>query len=177
MIYLEEMKAANDKFKLDEKVKTITSLEYKQHINHHSQSDRAARWIPSHRVFYSTSLYDLTNIDDEMHEIMYVNSMHHQGVKWLTKMTGNKRYLRDVDGPVIPLAYSPAASKEPIVVEAFTVKDRKVMAVQWHPEELHDVRLLWNIFGEPTGADAAMETYLAQMESLLGLAEEQDETN
>lgn len=177
LIYLEEMKAANDAFKLNEKAKRITNLEYKQHISSHSQSERAARWLASHKIFHSTSLYNLTVFDDEMHESMYVNSMHHQGVKWMTRMQGNKRYLGDVSGPVVPLAYSPAGSKEPIVVEAFTVEDKQVLAVQWHPEELEDVHLLWNIFGEPTGAEEAMATYLTQMESLLGLAEETNETN
>ena len=177
LIYLEEMKAVNDAFKLDEKVKRIANLEYIQHINSHSQSERTYRWLPSHRIFHSTSLYNLAVTDDDMHESMYVNSMHHQGVKWMTRMQGNKRYLGDVVGPVVPLAYSPAGSKEPIVVEAFTVRNRKVLAVQWHPEELDDLHLMWNIFGEPTGAEEAMVIYAARMESLLELAEEKNETD
>jgi len=178
LIYLEEMKAANDAFKLNENVERIDNLEYKQHIGGHSQSERVARWLASHRVYHSTSLYNLATINEDMHEMLYVNSMHHQGVKWLSKIGADKkRYLGDVSGPVIPLAYSPAAAKEPIVVEAFTVKDKRVLAVQWHPEELEDVRLLWNVFGEPTGAEEAMATYLTQMESLLGLAEGKNETD
>jgi hypothetical protein len=104
--------------------------------------------------------------------------MHHQAVKWptfLDKKNKSKRFLVDVTGPIVPLAYAPAAAKEPIIMEAFTVKDRNVLAVQWHPEELDDVRLLWNIFGEPTGANKAMKDYAKEMESRTKAAEESNE--
>lgn len=177
LIYLEEMKAANDAFILDEKAERIVNLEYKQHIGGHSQSDRVWRWLESHRVYHTTRLYDLTTDSNDMYELMHVNSMHHQGVKWITKVgtetpDKGKRFLQDVLGPIVPIGYAPAATKEPIIVEAFTVKDKQVLAVQWHPEELDDFELLWNVFGEPTGAKMPMKEYAKQMKLRTKAAEE-----
>lgn len=177
LIFLEEWRLAKMKYILDENSEPVYGLEYRQHINGHQQTERVFRWLESHRIFHTKGLYDLTADDGKLDENRYVNSMHHQGVKWLTTLgKGNKgRYLAEVSGPIVPLAYAPAASKEPILMEAFTVKDRNVLAVQWHPEELDDVHLLWNIFGEPTGADKAMEKYAKEMESRTEAAEESNE--
>lgn len=104
-----------------------------------------------------------------------MNSMHHQGVKWNSHMKGQIRFLDDVTGPIDPIAYAPAAAKEPLILEAFTVKGKDVLAVQWHPEELRDVALLWNIFGAPEGAKRAMKKYAKVMELLTKAAEESNE--
>lgn len=150
-------------------------LIYRQHFSGHSQSDRAARWLKTHGLYFAPALYDLSNPETGMNERMYVNSMHHQGVKWNSHMKGQTRFLDDVIGPIDPIAYAPAAAKEPLILEAFTVKDRNVLAVQWHPEELKDVALLWNIFGEPVGAKRAMKKYTKMMELLTTASEESNE--
>jgi putative glutamine amidotransferase len=137
----------------------VTALNYKQHFAGHSQSDRAARWLQTHAVFYAPGLYNLSNKETKMDQRIYVNSMHHQGVKWNTYMQGRNRFLGEVEGPIAPLGYAPAGAKEPLILEAFTVHGKNVLAVQWHPEELRDYALLWNIFGEPTGAKRAMRDY------------------
>jgi len=155
----------------------VKELNFRQHFGGHSQTERALRWIRTHRVYYCPGLYDLSNPSLDLDTKMFVNSMHHQGVKWNSTVKGNTRYLCEVNGPIVPLAYAPAASKEPLILEAFTVHGKNVLAVQWHPEELMDVALLWNIFGEPVGADQAMKTYIEQMESLLGVTEDKNEAN
>ena len=170
LIYLEEnmMTSSEDK---------IEGLEFKQHFSGHSQTDRVFRWRRTHRVYFSRGLYDLGSKDDRLKMFDFVNSMHHQGVKWMTHMKGNKRMLDAIKGPIDPLAYAPAAAKEPIILEAFRVSGKNVLAVQWHPEELLDYALLWNVFGEPTGAKkTTMEDYAKTMTSLFGTPEEANET-
>jgi putative glutamine amidotransferase len=178
LIFLEEWRMAKMKCIMDENAEVPDGLEYKQHVSGHSQTDRVFRWLESHRILHTPRLYDLTATSETLGTSRYVNSMHHQAVKWptfLDKKNKSKRFLVDVTGPIVPLAYAPAAAKEPIIMEAFTVKDRNVLAVQWHPEELDDVRLLWNIFGEPTGANKAMKDYAKEMESRTKAAEESNE--
>lgn len=153
----------------------IDGLVYRQHFSGHSQSDRAARWLQTHAVFYAPGLYDLSDAETKMNQKIFVNSMHHQGVKWNSHMAGRTRFLDEVLGPIAPLAYAPAAAKEPLILEAFTVHGKDVLAVQWHPEELKDYALLWNIFGQPVGAKRAMEEYNKQVQSLTKATEESNE--
>jgi len=113
------------------------NLRFYQHIKGHNQMDKhrlVNRDLPTHNVIYSKLLYN-DKANPELDSITFVNSMHHQGVKIVKR---KKVKFKDI----IPLAFH----KD--VLEAFMVKGTNIFAVQWHPEELKDVNLLWRIFKE-----------------------------
>jgi gamma-glutamyl-gamma-aminobutyrate hydrolase PuuD len=92
-----------------------------------------------HYVRHDDKLYDL-RADGAEKRALAVNSMHHQGVQKHTGK-GHKKY-NQATSPIIPIAWSSN------ILEAFCSVNHNVLAVQWHPEEMNDIRLLQNIFGQ-----------------------------
>jgi putative glutamine amidotransferase len=116
----------------------IDGLIYVQHIDGHNQARKdVKRPYAFHYVKYSPQVYDL-NADGDRWMFLPVNSMHHQAV---TKHTGkgSKQYVQ-ARSPIVPLAWANN------VLEAYRSTNNRVLAVQWHPEEMNDVALLLNIF-------------------------------
>lgn len=118
----------------------IPGLIFKQNIEGHDQNRKNIKRIySSHFVTYIDALYDFDSNNIET-KYKTVNSMHHQAV---TKHTGkNSKKFKVENSPIIPVAWKDS------VLEAFIAKDFRVLAVQWHPEEMNDIALLENIFGE-----------------------------
>jgi gamma-glutamyl-gamma-aminobutyrate hydrolase PuuD len=118
----------------------IFGFKYLQHMEGHNQAAKEVdRPYAYHYVHYQPQLYDLDS-DEVWRERRYlpVNSMHHQGIQ---KDTGKGSKQFNVNqSPITPLAWSGQ------VLEAFSAVEGRMLAVQWHPEELNDIALLQNIF-------------------------------
>jgi putative glutamine amidotransferase len=127
------------------------SLQYYQHISGHNQVDRldADRTIPTH---------DVTFIGDRLYGDgagagnfrMFVNSMHHQAI---VAFPPNKNPNATVFGECHVAAmtrYEWDVKKKGYIVEGVRMSWRgsRVLAVQWHPEELKDLALIQNFFNE-----------------------------
>ena len=85
----------------------------------HVQKDDE-QWEPCHtvKIEKDSILYPIFG------EMAFVNSYHHQAVK-------------DLGRGLTPIAYSPDG-----ICEAYECREKKILAVQWHPEKmfLHDER-------------------------------------
>ena len=125
-------------------------LHFKTEIPHHNQVgdqqlDRASylhfvKCLPN--LLYEDSIKEVTNIS--------VNSMHHQGLvvdfgkSGVIGIQGFKMAAWTTRG----LKLKKEKDAFPVVCEAFRILDwgSKILAVQWHPEELKDIDLLHNFF-------------------------------
>ena len=169
--------ADKDKYKL--------YFEYLENIHNHNQSTGVLvpRRFPYHMVRANvTSLF--SKGEDENLLLVPVNSMHHQAVvynfaqavenlapdyKKLPDFTMEEPYLLDVADVEI-CAWSMRGIKQPsidkkrpdysnywTVLEAAKIHNwgGPIMGVQWHPEELGDIRILRNFFG---GTDTEITT-------------------
>ena len=115
-----------------------------------------------HKVEYLSYLYGEKKkaIGD-----MFVNSMHHQGL-----LTKTKKPM--LDGNFAVLAKTKVGvpkDEKGWIVEAFRIKNDKanILAVQWHPEELMDYRLIQSFFGVEVQKSAPVvdtEVKLLEME-------------
>lgn len=150
-------------------------FEYLENIDRHSQSALSvARRFPSHQV--RTNLSSLIGTDTTTLKVVPVNSMHHQAVAVnYVKATKeiNPEILKHKDfsyeepcildvKDVELVAWSmrgvqqPTKGKDPnydnywAVLEAAKIHGwgAPIMGVQWHPEELRDVRPIRNFFGD-----------------------------
>lgn len=123
-------------------------LTYYQHINDHSLVEdlHIPRTSFSHKVYYQPGLYGEKGNKKGL--TMFVNSMHHQSLI----MIGEK----EPDGSNIKILAKTRTGmprkESGHVVEAFQIKNNeiKVLAVQWHPEELKDYKLIQTFFGVET---------------------------
>ena len=116
----------------------IHGFKYVQHMEGHNQMHKdVKRRFAYHFVEYFPRLYDLGDNAREKN-FLAVNSMHHQGVQKDTGK-GSKQFSRD-QSPITPLAWHGST------LEAFACIENRILAVQWHPEEMNDVELLNNIF-------------------------------
>lgn len=130
-----------------------TWLEYWQHANHHSLVDELSipRTAFSHKVSYRSDLYG----KGRKKAVMFVNSMHHQ----VLVMTEQKE---PEDSSIKILARTRTGVPRKTVgyiVEAFQIKNDKVkiLAVQWHPEELKDYKLIQAFFGVEVSEEDALK--------------------
>jgi len=129
---------------------------YYQHINDHSlvSSLDIPRFALSHSVFADRNY--LYNEENSVYKRMFVNSMHHQAL--LLKPFA-KKVTRNLGGIVVvaTAAYGLEDSKTMEhyrVAEAIMVRgwgESRIMAVQWHPEELKDIPLLKTFFDNQNG--------------------------
>jgi putative glutamine amidotransferase len=121
-----------------------TWLAYWQHVNKHSLAESLSipRSVPSHIVDCRADLYGGKKSDELS---MFVNSMHHQALISDKKTSPPASKLK-----IVATTRTGLGSKEKgFVVEAFVLNARgsRILAVQWHPEELRDYRLLQTFFG------------------------------
>jgi len=119
-------------------------LTYYQHINKHSLAENLSipRSVPSHMVDCRADLYGGKKSDELS---MFVNSMHHQALIADKKVSPAGSKLK-----IVASTRNGMDSKDKgYVVEAFRLntKGSRILAVQWHPEELRDYRLLQTFFG------------------------------
>ncbi|MEA3296182.1 MAG: gamma-glutamyl-gamma-aminobutyrate hydrolase family protein [Patescibacteria group bacterium] len=130
-------------------------LNFEFHIGNHSQANitDTPRNTPTHFVEYvSKHLYGKNGLNIEN---LGVNSMHHQcliekfSLEQRDKNSGVKIKVNYKDFTKIAWTRHGMKNDEKgTIVEAFTIDNwgPKIIAVQWHPEELNDYRLLHNIF-------------------------------
>jgi len=119
-----------------------------QHINNHSlASDRVAkRSTPTHSVYANMkALYNGVH-----HADMFVNSMHHQALvatKIISVEFENGNKIKEVAQTTFGLK---SKNQKEHIIEAvdIIVQGCKLRGVQWHPEELNDVKLLQVFFVE-----------------------------
>jgi putative glutamine amidotransferase len=122
-----------------------------QHVLNHSQSEdlKVDRNVRSHFVNYYPELYQQkTEKSKGTYSSMTVNSMHHQCVlcsygldintENFSILAWTSHGLSKKDGNLICEAFSTNWPKS----------KSKIMAVQWHPEELLDIELLANFFNQ-----------------------------
>lgn len=170
LIFRELLSAHKDK----ERYKEI--FDYMENISGHTQTENlnVPRRFPSHQVMTNVnSLYN-KKIEEDGFKFIPVNSMHHQAVtvdyvratKIIEPKTGNSENM-PVDQPYLLDIYNveliswslrgvkrPEKNKKPdydnywAIVEAAKIHNwgGKIMGVQWHPEELNDVKLIKNFF-------------------------------
>jgi putative glutamine amidotransferase len=130
--------------------KVLESLYFCEHISEHNQVDnqQLARNIHQHHVEYSPRL--LYGAAGKTVEHRPVNSMHHQCLIADT----NKRHVLSENGFFITawtqrgLKTQKSKTVNEVVCEAFIIKNwgPRILAVQWHPEELKDLPLLRRFF-------------------------------
>jgi putative glutamine amidotransferase len=123
-------------------------LTFGQHIADHTRNSSLsiARTVPTHFVeVFNKFLYG-----DKEEKVAFkaVNSMHHQ---YLHCVTPEKQVRRRplVCDRLIVTAWTReglAAKEAGVVVEGFVIPGWKTAAVQWHPEELSDFKLLQHFF-------------------------------
>ena len=133
---------------------------YYQHINDHSlvSSLDIPRFALSHSIFADRNF--LYGEEHSVYKRMFVNSMHHQALllKPVSK-AANARVIRNLDGMIVvaTAAYGLETTKSMNrwrVAEAIMIRDwaeSRIMAVQWHPEELRDTKLLKSFFDNTNG--------------------------
>lgn len=156
---------------------------------HSQTSDlNVRRNIPTHLVRANTgSLFGIPE-DDGNIDMVPVNSMHHQAAtinymrianeNWPEKLTSKELSKEEpsaleIDGFEL-VAWSMRGIKQPklnngkpdynnywSIIEAFKIHNMgaPVMAVQWHPEELGDIRILKNFF-EPTDQENLADMFV-----------------
>lgn len=175
LIFREYMAAAGD---------AANCLEYMEHLGKHAQGDlNAKRCNPTHLVRANIEGLYGEPIDGGNPLVMQpVNSMHHQAAIYnhgmVHKEAGIDMKNLDRNEPVIHeigdfelVAWTlrgvqqPSFNKKPdfdnywCIIEAMRIHNwgGAIMGVQWHPEELQDVRLLRNFFMPPNGAEVVDE--------------------
>lgn len=130
---------------------TNAKFGYAQHISSHNQTSasNAPRPIPSHMVnAMKFLLYNQPELKDINGTMLPVNSMHHQA--GLVKV-GVDRSI-EITKHFVLLAWTSRGAdsfKGYLVVEAFSLTGwlpGRIMAVQWHPEELNDTELIRSFF-------------------------------
>jgi putative glutamine amidotransferase len=132
--------------------KMLENLYFCEHVGEHNQVDnqQLARNIFQHFVEYSTSLLYGINNSGKTTEHKPVNSMHHQCLIVDAKKRNNL-----IANGFFPAAWTQRGLKlsknkdiQEVICEAFVIKNwgTRILAVQWHPEELKDLDLLRNFF-------------------------------
>jgi len=121
-----------------------TWLSYYQHVNKHSLAESLSipRSVPSHMVDCRADLYGGKKSDELT---MFVNSMHHQALVADKRTSPPASKLKIVATTRVGMG----SKEKGFVVEAFQLntKGSRILAVQWHPEELRDYKLLQTFFG------------------------------
>jgi len=132
---------------------------YYQHINDHSLATSLdlPRFAFSHSVFADRNY--LYNEDHTAYKRTFVNSMHHQALLLKPGRGVHGKIVRNMGGiiAIATAAYGLEDSKSMSnyrVAEAIMIRDwgeSRIMAVQWHPEELKDIALLKTFFANENG--------------------------
>lgn len=139
--------------------KATKRLEFMQHISRHSLATdlSLSRTFPAHRVSADRNV--LYGEDHKMYQRMYVNSMHHQCLILIDHKAKQPKRPLSTYG-FTALAYTtygrPSKDKDYKIVEAFELTGSqdwmntgsRIIAVQWHPEELKDYALIQTFFNQ-----------------------------
>jgi len=125
-------------------------LYFCEHIQEHNQVDgqQLSRNIHQHFVEYSPRMLYGAKEEKPIH--MPVNSMHHQCLVVDFKKKGilGARAFRMAAWTQRGLKLQKNKETTEVVCEAFRIVNwgSQILAVQWHPEELRDLKLIQNFF-------------------------------
>lgn len=140
---------ARELLTMDEKISKYVT--FAQHVGSHSQAQQTEtdRNVPSHFVTIDSSI--LYGGESGTTKDIPVNSMHHQGL--IVSITGYERSIINGKNKFVMAATTSRGIKDAdkfVLCEAFIILGHasKILGVQWHPEELADVALLQNFFGD-----------------------------
>jgi gamma-glutamyl-gamma-aminobutyrate hydrolase PuuD len=119
-----------------------------QHIGEHDRNNslRIARTWPTHFILARRRV--LYGIDEKGWAKISVNSMHHQYLHCNTAEQRIRNNMVVVDGMIISGVTRLGLDAKTVgcVVESFIIPGWNVSAVQWHPEELKDYKLIQEFF-------------------------------
>ena len=118
-----------------------------QHIGNHSQTgdNKTDRPNPSHFVSaHVKSMYDNTYSETDV-EPLAVNSMHHQGLVSYKKTgvkTGSILKCDEFELEITATTNHYVPNEVDLIIEGIKIPSLNISAVQWHPEEMLDIKLL-----------------------------------
>ncbi len=126
----------------------VLPIAFKQHINGHSQVENIAanRHIKSHKVSINGDA--LYGIGERVKT--GVNSMHHQGVVLKDAGKNLNDFLHHQYINIIAWTDKIVSSEDEdlVLIEGVKINlwNNDIIAVQWHPEELKDIELIYYFF-------------------------------
>ncbi len=128
------------------KEETLEFIDFLQHVSYHNQCTAilsAGRTNRTHGVEADTKM--LYNDADNKFKTIFVNSMHHQCLYLMDKPAAY-----DLSGMEIAALtkYGLSVKDKGLIIEAVNIPIWKCRGVQWHPEELMDVKLMQSFFLE-----------------------------
>jgi len=140
-------------------------LVFYQHINNHALATARSipRNIPSHSIYAN---HKILYGKGGFHERMFVNSMHHQALL-AEQSSSSVDYVNPYGDKLTVCAYTKfginTQQAGQLVVEAVVAsfKGCLLKGVQWHPEELKDVKLLQYFFNEENISEGEQKHSLA----------------
>ena len=142
---------------------TGTRLDFTQHIDDHSLANdlNLNRSVKSHSVVANLNvLYGKEGRNNRQVRI-YVNSMHHQCLLYNIKKGAEDGDLSEIGFEILAHTKIGLDKKQAgvIIIEAFKTNwaGSRILAVQWHPEELEDNHLLSNFFENEERQDEIAE--------------------
>lgn len=154
----------------DARSKPDPKLALYQHIGNHDKNSslKVSRHIPTHFV---TALHNVLYKNDIGWQPLAVNSMHHQylycGIEEVKIKMG---VLQNCGVIVTSFTKEGLSSKDNgIVIESFEIPSWRAAAVQWHPEELLDIRLLSTFFNKYTMENLLQKEGLVIKQRTVGL--------
>jgi len=125
-----------------------------QNVSSHSQTNGLSlvRDIPSH--FVDANVMGLYGRSGKKIRRIPVNSMHHQCLALSTQGKAPSVLKKDLDVLAWTERGFDKKDKE-VMIEAFAIKTwpSRILAVQWHPEELNDTALLRGFFSPKRAKD------------------------
>jgi len=142
-------------------------LDYYQHQSDHSLANelKTARWVRTHSVRCKD--IDLYGEGNKKVDNLYVNSMHHQVA---TALPGPKNITSYNHGLLKVIAHTrhgmgPKKKDPGFIIEALDIKlGGGVRGVQWHPEEMRDVKLIQHFFSDKKKTDKTPNTKALEAE-------------
>lgn len=131
---------------------TIDSvLELEQHVSNHDCASGFHLWRTTAHHYVEGRVDYLYGDTEYERDRVAVNSMHHQAV--YTQIPAEKLRVNPKIGPHLrALAWTQRgldAEAEGTILESFVLEGwakKPIMGVQWHPEELKDIKLLQTFF-------------------------------
>lgn len=129
-------------------------LSFQQHINHHALAHELDldRSRAAHHVYADRNV--LYGEDHSQYRRMFVNSMHHQCLWADPNKKGESRWIIGNLRILAQTRYGVSAKEAGTIIEAFDIQNwgnSRILAVQWHPEEMKDIALLRTFFTNTQG--------------------------
>jgi gamma-glutamyl-gamma-aminobutyrate hydrolase PuuD len=152
--------AADTKLRKNSQKTVENVLSFEQHISDHDCANSFHLWRKSAHHYVEGRVDFLYNDEQYERDRVPVNSMHHQAA--YAEVDMDKLRRNNKIGPHFRvMAWTNRgldAEQEGVVIESFLIEGWSkslLMGVQWHPEELRDLKLLQTFFGRFEAPKAA----------------------